>query len=156
MKYVQLLDNKDLYISIFGGDLYVLRSKGNLVKTLQQYNGAYLRDMEKDSLGNIWLASHTNDFLTLFAPQTNSLKNHFPIKGEKQPKQFVNVQDVLIDSDSIIWIGTRNNGLYKYNYRTYDVEQYQASLQKGSLTNNNISVIFKDSHNELWIGTYGG
>lgn len=156
VKYVQLLNSKDLYISIFGGDLYVIHPKGSLVKTLQQYNGAYLRDMEKDSIGNIWLASHTNDLLTLFNTQTNSLRNHFPIKGKKHPKQFVNVQDVLIDSDSIIWIGTRNNGLYKYNYRTYDIEQYQANLQKGSLTNNNISVIFKDSHNELWIGTYGG
>ena len=30
------------------------------------------------------------------------------------------------------------------------------AYKKEDLTNNNISVIFKDSHNELWIGTYGG
>lgn len=156
VKYIQKLDNKNLYISIFGGDLYELHAKSNLKRTLQQYNGAYLRDMEKDSIGNIWMASHTNDFLTLFNPATNLFTNTFPVKGQKNPKQFINVQDVLIDSDSIAWIGTRNNGLYKYNYRTFEVEQYLAEVKQGSLTNNNISVLFKDSHNELWIGTYGG
>ena len=156
VKYIQLLNNKNLYISIFGGDLYTFQAKGNLRRTLQQYNGAYLRDMEVDSLGNIWLASHTNDFLTLFNPKTNLFTTQFPIQKEKALKQFINVQDVLIDSDSIIWIGTRNNGLYKYNYVTYKVEQYQAGLKQGYLPNNNISVIFKDSRNELWIGTYGG
>lgn len=90
-------------------------------KTLQQYNGAYLRDLEQDSTGTIWLASHTNEYLTCFNPQTNLYINKFPVKGEKQPRQFVNVQDLLIDSDSIIWIGTRNNGLYKYNYINHDI-----------------------------------
>lgn len=156
VKYIQLLNNKNLYVSIFGGDLYMLQAKGNVRKTLQQYRGAYLRDMEQDSLGNIWLASHTNDFLTLFDPKKNLLTNKFPIKGETAFKQFVNAQDLLIDSDSIIWIGTRNNGLYQYNYRTFEVKQYKADLRKGSLPNNNISVIFKDSRHGLWIGTYGG
>lgn len=155
VKYIQLVEDRDLYISIFGGNLYTLQTKGRLKKTLQQYNGAYLRDLEQDSTGTIWLASHTNEYLTCFNPPTNLYTNKFPVKGEKQPRQFVNVQDLLIDSDSIIWIGTRNNGLYQYNYINHDIKQYQAGLQNGSLTSNNVSVLFKDSNNELWVGTYG-
>lgn len=154
VKYIKPLNN-ELYVSIFGGDLFTIK-QATPQRTLLGYKGAYVRDMEKDDAGNLWLASHTNDYLSLYNTKSNTFSNKFLIKGRKMPIQFVNVQDLLVDSKSIIWIGTRNNGLYQYNYITHEIKSYQAYYKAGCLPNNNVSVIFKDSRNRLWIGTYGG
>jgi PAS domain S-box-containing protein len=64
------------------------------------------------------------------------------------------VYSVTQDQNGIIWVGTQN-GLNKfdgYNFHTY----YHDPEDSCSLISANFGVLFRDSKNRIWIGTYRG
>lgn len=66
---------------------------------------------------------------------------------------FGNVWSVIEDHEGFIWFGTED-GLYKYD--GYSVIAYQHNKQDStSVSGNFITSLFEDSHNNLWIGTFG-
>ncbi|WP_299547961.1 hybrid sensor histidine kinase/response regulator transcription factor [Seonamhaeicola sp.] len=61
---------------------------------------------------------------------------------------------ILEDSYGFLWIGS-TNGLWRYdgkNFKNYLKDE----TDKTSITDNNISSLYEDKQNTLWIGTYGG
>lgn len=151
-KYLSVNNNKIL-ASAFDGSLLEINSRGYKTDIIPNMSGTYFTDIEIDKNGIYWMATHTNDYLTTYDPNTGKTCIDFPISGSSKTKRFVNVQDVILE-DSTIWIATRNEGLFKYNYITKDLSQYSVH-DKSQLPINNISIIFKDSSTNLWIGTYG-
>lgn len=151
-KYLSVIYNKML-ASVFDGSLLEINSKGYKTDIIPNMSGTYFTDIEIDKNGIYWMATHTNDYLTTYNPNTGKTCIDFPISKSNNTKKFVNVQDILLE-DSIIWIGTRNEGLYKYNHISKSLSQYTAN-DKSQLPINNISIIFKDTSENLWIGTYG-
>ncbi len=60
------------------------------------------------------------------------------------------------ENDSIYWIGTRYVGLYRYNRNTNLARRYTVNPNDtNAISSNNISIIYADSRNNLWIGTGG-
>jgi signal transduction histidine kinase/DNA-binding response OmpR family regulator len=112
--------------------------------------------MTKDAIGNYWIATGTNDPFLMLDSKNNSLIKRFGIKGSKQLFAPVNVQDVILEKDQTIWIGTRADGLYRYNFKTKELLHFVAKADSTALSNNHVSVLYKDSKNNLWVGTYGG
>jgi signal transduction histidine kinase/ligand-binding sensor domain-containing protein/CheY-like chemotaxis protein len=61
------------------------------------------------------------------------------------------------DKDSIIWIGTLNGGLNKFDPKTEKFTTFKKdSHKKNTISNNNIYSIAEDSVGNLWIGTDNG
>ena len=64
---------------------------------------------------------------------------------------------LIEDSYGMIWIGTRNNGLSKFDRKTESFTNYEYRLNdKNSISNNNIQALHEDRNGILWIGTQGG
>ena len=63
------------------------------------------------------------------------------------------INELFLDKDSILWIGTRANGLIKYNFESDKAESF---TENDGLCNNTILGIEEDSKNYLWITTNNG
>jgi signal transduction histidine kinase/DNA-binding response OmpR family regulator/ligand-binding sensor domain-containing protein len=63
----------------------------------------------------------------------------------------------LADGDkNHLWIGCRYGGLSLLNKTTLVFKSFKALTYKGSLSNNDVLSLFKDSHDRIWIGTSYG
>ncbi|WP_055444442.1 hybrid sensor histidine kinase/response regulator transcription factor [Lacinutrix himadriensis] len=81
------------------------------------------------------------------------------IKKIKVPNQdsdfFVN--GLFNDSENAIWIGTKGDGLYKFNpiLNSFKHFNYDAKDKK-SISSHQINAVYQDSFNVLWVGTAQG
>ncbi len=67
---------------------------------------------------------------------------------------FGNVWAVLEDSEGFMWFGSED-GLIKYD--GYNLTLYKNNQSDStSISTNFIMTLLEDSHNQLWIGTFGG
>lgn len=86
------------------------------------------------------------------------LTNTFPTKGNEEVF-FSDVKCALEVEKNVYIIGTRNGGLYYYDYNTHTLKQYKNNKKNedaGLIPENYVTDIIRNSQNEIWIGTYGG
>ncbi|WP_373548732.1 two-component regulator propeller domain-containing protein [Haliscomenobacter sp.] len=79
-------------------------------------------------------------------------KNDLP-KEKEHPKLIKNlgngnVQCAIQDKAGNLWFGTSDNGLYKYDGKTFT--QF---LEADGLNSNNISCLLEDKTGNIWVGT---
>ncbi len=98
-------------------------------------NGSPKKDLpkEKVSESNIIPAAHPKLIKTIGDPR------------------YGNVQCSLQDKAGNLWFGTTENGLYKY-----DGKSFRQFLVTNGLNSNNISCILEDKDGKIWIGTDAG
>jgi signal transduction histidine kinase/ligand-binding sensor domain-containing protein/DNA-binding response OmpR family regulator len=150
-------DENRLWISLYAGGLHIMNlSSGKIERTIQDFRYGYVKAMTKDEADNYWIACGTNDPFLMWNATGNKLLKNFPIKGSAKVFAPINVQDVLTDRGQTIWVGTRSDGLFRYNYRTSELEHFNASASSGALSSDHVSVLFRDSQRQLWVGTFGG
>ncbi|MDR2929281.1 MAG: response regulator [Cytophagaceae bacterium] len=63
---------------------------------------------------------------------------------------------LLIDCDDNVWVGTRNNGLFRINSTTREVSGWTAKANNSGLNDNYITSLYQDARNRIWIGTNNG
>ena len=104
---------------------------------------------------------HVFSFITilLFGTACNGpVKKDLP-KENEHPKliktigdpRYGNVNCSLQDKEGNIWFGTTENGLYKYDGKTFS-----RFLLADGLNSNNISSMLEDKDGKIWIGTDSG
>jgi signal transduction histidine kinase/ligand-binding sensor domain-containing protein/DNA-binding response OmpR family regulator len=62
---------------------------------------------------------------------------------------------IMVSDEKHLWLGTREGGLYRYNYQTDDLQRFLKS-ENPTLCSNYINTLCIDSKNNLWIGTDKG
>ncbi|NOT73741.1 MAG: hypothetical protein HOP08_02350 [Cyclobacteriaceae bacterium] len=90
---------------------------------------------------------------------SGQVKNDLPKEKSEHPKliktignpRYGNVQCSLQDKAGNLWFGTTQNGLYKY-----DGKSFRQFLVADGLNSNNISSILEDKDGNIWIGTDAG
>lgn len=97
--------------------------------------------------------------LLLFIPACNGpVKKDLP-KKKDHPKliktigdpRYGNVQCILADKADNLWLGTTENGLFKY-----DGKSFRQFLVADGLNSNAINDILEDKEGKIWIGTDDG
>ncbi|MCD8167452.1 MAG: ATP-binding protein [Bacteroides sp.] len=84
------------------------------------------------------------------------LINEFPVRDEYDIF-FPDVRSVLEIEEHVYLIGTRNEGLYYYDYNHHTLINYRYSKSTPQgLPENYVTDIIKDSSQNIWIGTNGG
>lgn len=58
--------------------------------------------------------------------------------------------------DNRLWIGCRYGGLSLLDKKSKKFKNFKAFTYEGSLSNNDVLTVFKDSHNRIWVGTSYG
>jgi two-component sensor histidine kinase/ligand-binding sensor domain-containing protein len=108
-----------------------------------------------DKKENVWLGSFSGvDKIDATGKIIQHLK-----KEEGNPNSLSNnfIRSVFVDSKGIVWIGTNNNGLNRYDpvSHKYKVFTYDYS-NPSSISNKGITCICEDPNGYLWFGTWWG
>lgn len=111
-----------------------------------------IRGMATDQEGYLWLV--TNYGLNRFDTKTGKATRYF-YPGKSHDRN--NFTAIVIDQSGIIWLGTVNQGVYKFTPQTKQFIQYKnSSKTENSLSNNRVRTLMVDSSNKIWIGTDNG
>ncbi len=128
--------------------------------------GWVVRKIISDFKGRLWFSSFTSG-LTYIKPTTDTFFNYstgaLPWKNSYVFYDINNhissnkITTMLAESDNIIWIGTIDEGLDKFNLITGRFDHFKKQVNNpNSISSNEINTIYRDSKGRLWIGTGGG
>lgn len=108
----------------------------------------YIRAIEEDSRGDIWIGSHGSG-VAVFNPHTQSFKL-FDKVNSQLPNDVV--LSVIMDKDKNVWVGTRG-GLSLFNRKTGKFTSYS---ERDGLSNAVVYRIVEDGRGLLWVSTNSG
>lgn len=64
-----------------------------------------------------------------------------------------NISAMLLEGDSILWVGTRNNGLNKFNFKTRAFQRFVPKQgQPKSIPSREVFALIHDARGDLWVG----
>lgn len=110
--------------------------------------------ISSDSKGNLWLATYQGG-LDYFDKKTKifSHYNQSNIKGLGSNYNWT----LMVENDETIYAGHVNDGFSIINLETKTAVNFKHEPQNpSSLADNTVTCIFKDSQNNIWIGTRNG
>ena len=111
-----------------------------------------IHDVYLDPQGLSWLS--TNGGLSIYDPIGNKFTAAFqPFDGYPE----VCINDVLPADSHSIWLATDHNGLFYFNRRKREYQQFTTGQETGnSLISMHCNVLYMDNDGDLWIGSDHG
>ncbi len=98
--------------------------------------------------GTLWVG--TDNGIIKYNSLTDSFETHSPLLN--LPDHIITA--LLFDHQEILWIGTKNSGLIRYDIQTNELDVYTHDpTEPSSLSVNSILSIYEDSHHIIWVGT---
>ncbi|GHV71148.1 hypothetical protein FACS189420_5140 [Bacteroidia bacterium] len=152
------IDGNSILCGTNVGTLYrfdLQSKKFSLIYSLEEENSIYA--ILRDSANNILIGNIGNAGLVSIAPDGNVTKQ-FPILGG-EPVHFLNVRCLLEIRKNIFLIGTRTDGLFRYDANNKLLIQYKNKDDneiKGELPHNYVTSLLKDTKGNIWVGAFGG
>jgi diguanylate cyclase (GGDEF)-like protein/PAS domain S-box-containing protein len=100
-----------------------------------------------------WLATDNGLFVI---SQEYKIIKHYSADAENVKNKLIsnNVRSIVILNDSMVWLGTLN-GLNIINLLSGNIDSYQSVQHKNAISNNYILKLYKDTADNIWIGTDG-
>ena len=123
---------------------------------LTYYSLQNIKISQLNVIGNrIYFSSYYNGML--YFDVDSDVKKVLPleIKGDSKGFRHADCNSVvtdLVDNKLILWIGSWNNGLYKYDVHSKLIERFD---QQNGLPTNKIINLAKDYWGDIWLGTDG-
>lgn len=151
-----LVDGNELWIGTFEHGLDVLDIKtGKVIRHYSQNQGPnslksnFIYCIYRTSAGEILVGTTRGAYLY------NRNRDNFDfLPGIPQNNWY---SALLKDDNGIIWAGTYGNGVNYYNTRTKSGGNFRHDAKnKNSISSDRVNSLFKDSRNNLWMGTEGG
>ena len=155
--------DKNLWIGGDGGLHRYLRDSDRFqhyplqvgAENLERYKVIYITG-DSAKRGRLWVSVEARG-LYQFDPVREtlvpvaSMSNFF--NGTVRPE----FTGIVCENDSIVWVGTKENGLLRFNFATQRVtHHFIPTPDPHSISSNNISTMLQDRRDNLWIGTRGG
>jgi signal transduction histidine kinase/ligand-binding sensor domain-containing protein/DNA-binding response OmpR family regulator len=108
----------------------------------------------EDPSGNIWIGTEDGGLNELNI-KTGKFQA-YSHKDKTNGLSFDNVHALLADNDNL-WVGTYTGGLNVMDIRTKKIKHYvSVHTDKNTLDANNIYAIYRDSMENIWVGTTSG
>lgn len=100
--------------------------------------------------GGLWVGAYEGG-VSRFDPATSRFDTFLNQARGDTLNQSKDVQSLWVDANHYLWIGTANDGLFRYNSSTKELKQFTA--EAGYLSDNRVETIFEDRRGHIWIGT---
>lgn len=140
-----------IWVGTWTGGLYRIHESHNqfTFERIPDQEGLFrqITSITEDQAGKLWIGSYTSGLVSL-DPKTLYMKREFNF-GDNE------VNKLLIDSKSNLWIGT-NSGLYYIDSKTNKVNhyQYQPFIAHG-ISSNTLYELYEDKSGNIWIAANG-
>lgn len=133
--------------------LYVLKEDKLIMKTRVN---SFIDQMVLDRHGILWMITRGNDVLKFtLHPEQPSMYLQLD-KNYSQKLPDLNPRAITIDAKDNIWIGTRYNGVYRFECKDGALRQVAQYTTQTGLTDNFVYTLNCDSSNTVWVGTQTG
>jgi signal transduction histidine kinase/ligand-binding sensor domain-containing protein len=133
--------------------LYALKNDKLLMKQQVSY---FVDQMAFDRKGTLWMATRDNHILQ-FSLHPEDPSHYLQVeKNYSKGLSDLNPRAITIDTSNNIWIGTRLNGVYKFELKNRNIKQVAQFTTRNGLTDNFIYTLTCDSNNTIWAGTQTG
>lgn len=153
--FSMFLDSKDrFWIGTNGGLCYYDYNKNNFIRQAfvvdNEILNSFIGSMCEDKNGMMWIGTGDG----LFSMDVESLEiEYFPILDMEERGNLL-INKLLLESDSILNIGTRENGFLRYNILNNTYKHYiNVPSDETSISENGIESIYQDLEGSIWIGT---
>ncbi len=126
---------------------------------IQGINDNDILSVFEDRSGVLWIGTASGG-LNYFENSVGKFNTYRHNPGEENSLCENNIRCFFqdkIEGDSIIWIGTKGNGINRFNFVTKNFSHWANNPKDpNSISNNNVYTIFEDSRGVFWIGTENG
>lgn len=110
-------------------------------------------EIMQDSKGFLWFG--TQDGLNKYDGYSFKVYKYSPFDTTSLQDNWV--QSVVEDKNGLLWVGTHNSGVFKFDRDNETFVNYKnIRSNHHSLANNRVWDVFIDSENVLWVGSSGG
>ncbi|MES2690001.1 MAG: two-component regulator propeller domain-containing protein [Bacteroidota bacterium] len=134
-----------------GNRLYILDEKRHLLRLFP--HNAMIWNMLEDKNGNTWLATEEGLELAHIDPVTGQITFEHHTRFARNAPGGIKMWSMTEDADSLLWIGTTDNGLVCYNPST---KKFTSYTEKDGLPGISISSLLHVKGGKLWISTTNG
>ena len=114
---------------------------------------AQIRKMCEDAEGNIWIAA---DELEIYDCKTGNSSSGLSTNDSGITRYMLS-QSVFREKDGNMLVGTRNDGIWRYQYLKGENGRYTDAVRldvSGMPEDANVTEIFEDKSGNIWTGTY--
>ena len=147
--------SKEVFVGTHGGGLAKMDTENDLfipIKTPAENEATFINSMNRSASGQLWIAAESGIYLLPPGKdKLTSFKETFP---QAEPFTSGKINVIYPDANSVIWFGTEDAGVDRFNLVTGEITNYNAAVH--GLPSNNITSIVQDKFGALWIGTYAG
>lgn len=117
--------------------------------------GSYVRDIELDEAGDIWIATEGSGVLK-YDYSTDSFEAY---RHDSQNENSIsaNAAGSLFLDGNDLWIGIKSKGINRIKLDENKVDRYWSNIDNDkSISSNQTTFIEKDDQGNIWIGTWDG
>ncbi len=106
---------------------------------------------------SLWIISSDSRTGVARLSDKKEVQTSFPVNGGRDSCVFTSSRCIFELRDGVVLIGTRNDGLIKYDINRKEAVAYNTDKeQPHRLLNNYVTSIIRDSSGRIWVGTFGG
>lgn len=112
----------------------------------------FINSLQVGEDGTLWIATAASLYLVpAGSGATVSFSEAYPDAGKLSSTQ---ITTVLPDANGIVWIGTRDSGLDRFNAGTREISNFNSAIH--GLPDDEITGLIKDDNGFLWVATRTG
>ncbi|WP_462253185.1 two-component regulator propeller domain-containing protein [Ekhidna sp.] len=117
--------------------------------------GSYVRDIELDENGDIWIATEGSGVLKYdYSADTFHVFKH---NAYDENSISANASGSLLLEGNNLWIGIKSKGINRIDFNTNKVDRFWSNIDDDkSLSSNHTTAIERDNQGNIWIGTWSG
>jgi len=112
----------------------------------------FVTGIAEDSQGNLWVPAQSGTHL--IPAGSDVLREFASVFPEAERPTSTRATSVLPDSNGIVWIGTLDAGLDRFNTATGEITNFNSAVH--GLPDDMVVSLIKDGNNFLWVATRNG
>lgn len=113
------------------------------------------RKIFRSSDGRYWIATKLEGLFSAMRIQNEfKFTSHLHTDNKDEKVNSEDIHDIYEDHSNVVWIGTKNSGLYRYSRHKYKFDHVSSiETKEGTVELGTLRAIVEDPQKRIWVGT---